>query len=160
MSLSLPALLLRIEDALGGLACPILERLAASKKLNAHALALCVTGLTHTHDPTNHLVDGCAYCARCGNIFAPMAETEAAGATPLPTDVVHRYQTPILGLMVDFADEILDIVATSKKIDVEDLRDSMLAPLRAYAETNKENVDPNCGDDGEGGSGSELKDKN
>ncbi len=148
MSLSLPRVLLRIEDVLGALVCPLLEKLAASKKVNAHALALCVAGLTHSHDPTDHLVDGCAYCARCGNIFAPMAETEAAAAAPLSTDVVHRYQAPILGLMVDFADEVLDIVAASKKIDVDDLRDAMLGPLRAYAETNKENVNPNIGDDG------------
>lgn len=156
MSLSLPALLLRIENVLGSLACPVLERLAVSKRVNAHALALCVPGLAHAHDPTDHLVEGCAYCARCGNIFAPMAETEASGNVPLPTDVVHRYQAPILGLMVDFADEVLDIVAASKKIDVDDVRESMLGPLRAYAETDKENVDPNDG--GTGGGNERNKD--
>lgn len=152
MSLSLPAILLRIEDALAALAAPLLERLAASKKLNAHALALCVTGLTHDHDPTDHIVPGCAYCARCGNIFAPMAETEAANAAPMAADVVNKYQVPIVGLMVDFADEILDIVAASKKIDVEDIRDSVLGQMRAYsadAADDKENVDPTGGGEGQ-----------
>jgi hypothetical protein len=155
-SLSLPVLLLRLEDALTSLAAPLLERLAASKKLNAHALALCVTGLTHDHDPTDHLVPGCAYCARCGNIFAPMAETEAARAMPTAADVVNKYQVPIVGLMVDFADEILDIVAASKKIDVEDIRDSVLGQMRAYSDKDKENVDPNTAA-GTGGGGEDPK---
>jgi hypothetical protein len=48
--------------------------------------------------------------------------------------------------MVDFADEILDIVAASKKIDVEDIRESVLGQMRAYSD--KENVDPNIAADG------------
>jgi hypothetical protein len=43
-----------------------------------------------------------------------------------------RYQLPILELLVDFGDELLDIVHEAKGVEIEDVRTKMLDPLRTH----------------------------
>ena len=43
-----------------------------------------------------------------------------------------RYQLPILELLVDFGDELLDVVHATKAVEIEDVRTKMLDPLRAH----------------------------
>lgn len=47
-------------------------------------------------------------------------------------DIMIRYQLPMLELLVDFGDELLDIVHEAKGIEIEDVRTKMLDPLRAH----------------------------
>ena len=54
---------------------------------------------------------------------APTARDPAA-------DVIARFQRPMTELLLDFGDEILDAVRDHARVDVEDVRDKMLGPLR------------------------------
>ena len=48
------------------------------------------------------------------------------------SDIMIRYQLPILELLVDFGDELLDIVHEAKGVEIEDVRTKMLDPLRTH----------------------------
>lgn len=48
-------------------------------------------------------------------------------------DVIARFQRPMVELLLDFGDEVLDAVKEHKGVDVDDIRDRVLGPLRAYA---------------------------
>lgn len=106
-----------------------------------------LAGLCHTHEPTTRVLPDCLYCQRCGNVFAQMQATEAAPAAAA-ADVIRKYHAPVMDLLIDFADEIFDIIHTRKHIDVEDVRTETLAELRKYSDdtlaNEKENVPPNA----------------
>jgi hypothetical protein len=52
---------------------------------------------------------------------------------PYGIDVIERFQKPILELLVDFGDEVLDCVRDHTGVDVEDVRRSVIGPLRDRA---------------------------
>lgn len=49
-----------------------------------------------------------------------------------PPDIILRFQRPITELLLEFGDEVLDVVREQKGIDVDDVRAKMLGPLREY----------------------------
>ena len=57
-------------------------------------------------------------------------------------DIMMRYQLPMLELLVDFGDELLDIVHETKNIEIEDVRTKMLDPLRAHIRAATASVVP------------------
>lgn len=64
-------------------------------------------------------------------------------------DVVAKYRRRVLGLLVAFGDEVLDAVRDAKGVNVEDVRASVLGPLR---DTTAEVIQLAGGDDdGDGG---------
>lgn len=59
------------ERGLSDAAVHLINRLAASRRVSPHHLALAVPGACHGHGPdARHTVPGCAYCRRRGNCFA------------------------------------------------------------------------------------------
>lgn len=120
-----------VECLVSGHAEDCVRALAAARKLQPLHLALEVPGLCHTHNPSRRLHADCAYCLRAGNVFSGTMEASSAQGPHVP-DIVRRYQVPILELLVDFADELLDAVHSSKGVDVEDVRTETLDALRLY----------------------------
>lgn len=129
------------EDLVTNVAQGFVRSLAAARKLQPLHLGLAVPGLCHAHNPSLRLDPACAFCRRAGNVFAPGPEWRGApmadgGSTDGP-DLVKRYQIPILELLVDFADELLDTVHETKGVDVEDVRTKMLDALRIHIRSAK-----------------------
>lgn len=129
------------EVLVGKVAQELVRSLAAARKLQPLHLGLAVPGLCHVHNPSVRLDPACAFCLRAGNVFAPAGMSTAAAAaaadlTPSP-DLIKRYQIPILEILVDFADELLDTVHEAKGVDVEDVRTSMLDALRIHVRNAK-----------------------
>ena len=66
---------------------------------------------------------------------APTAAAEAqasdASHTALP-DVVAAFRDPIVELMVQYADRVLDYVAERKGLNVDDVRHELLGPTKTY----------------------------
>lgn len=52
--------------------------------------------------------------------------------------MIARYLPRLAAVMVAFGDEILDAVQRSKQVDVSDVRQSLLGPLRAYVQDSAE----------------------
>lgn len=44
--------------------------------------------------------------------------------------MILRFQKPLTELLLDFGDEVLDAVRDHRQLDVEELRDKLLGPLR------------------------------
>ena len=74
------------------------------------------------------------------------APTALGGATasspPADDDLISKHLQRLAEVMVAFGDEILDTVQRSKQIDVSDLRESLLGPLRARAQPNPPSTGP------------------
>jgi hypothetical protein len=51
---------------------------------------------------------------------------------PAAADVVAKYRRRVLDLLVTFGDEVLDAVRDAKGVNVEDVRTSVLGPLRVH----------------------------
>ena len=60
-----------LEDVVTQLAVRVLVTVGRAHHVSPQYLAVLVTGLCHAHNPTRAYVDGCAYCARRGNVYAP-----------------------------------------------------------------------------------------
>lgn len=66
-------------------------------------MAAAVPGVCHDHPPTTSLVEGCAYCARNGNVFAA---DDAARADAARADAVERYVREVEKTLADLAKTI------------------------------------------------------
>lgn len=58
------------------------------------------------------------------------AAAPAAAATGSADDLLLLYRDRITRLLVRFGDEILDVVAERRGVNVEDVREHLLGPLR------------------------------
>lgn len=65
---------------------------------------------------------------------APTAPGEATASPQQPqpqtVDLVAKFQKPVALLLLKFGDDLLDIVANAKGIDVNDVRAKVLGPVR------------------------------
>lgn len=51
----------------------VVNAAALARKVQPAHLVLEISGLAHDHPPTAELRHECAYCRRCGNVFAAAA---------------------------------------------------------------------------------------
>lgn len=91
---------------------------------------------------------------------APIAAAEATSSPPAKrakhspeaVDVVAKFKRPIMQLMLEFGDELLDGVQARANISVEDARRELLDPLRQHlAQLAEEEDMPPTRDGGECG---------
>lgn len=72
------------EAACKDLAERVIGDLARARRVNPAHLAQSVPGVAHAHEPTTDVVEGCAFCARRGNVFGG---GPSGASTP---DIVRR----------------------------------------------------------------------
>lgn len=66
---------------------------------------------------------------------APTAAARARAFDNTLPDVVAAFRDPIVELMVQYADRVLDYVAERKGLNVDDVRHELLGPTKAYLQT-------------------------
>lgn len=60
-------------------------------------------------------------------------DARIAGVVAPASDIVAAYLKEMMALMVEFGDRVLDVVGDAKRVDVEDVREAMLGPMRRRA---------------------------
>jgi hypothetical protein len=90
------------EIACSEAASAALNDVSARTKIPGLHMAAAVPGVCHDHPPTTSLVEGCAYCARNGNVFADAA----ARADAARADAVERYVREVEKTLADLAKTI------------------------------------------------------
>lgn len=91
------------EIACSEAASAALNDVSVRTKIPGLHMAAAVPGVCHDHPPTTSLVEGCAYCARNGNVFAA---DDAARADAARADAVERYVREVEKTLADLAKTI------------------------------------------------------
>jgi hypothetical protein len=96
------------EIACSEAASAALNDISSRTKIPGLHMAAAVPGVCHDHPPTTSLVEGCAYCARNGNVFAAddAARADAARADAARADAVERYVREVEKTLADLAKTI------------------------------------------------------
>jgi glutamate racemase len=104
------------EIACSEAASAVLNDISSRTKIPGLHMAAAVPGVCHDHPPTTNLVEGCAYCARNGNVFS--ADETTADAAVETDDVVARYVREVEKTLTDLANAIAVRLETDKNVAV------------------------------------------
>jgi len=105
------------EIACSEAASAVLNDVSTRTKIPGLHMAAAVPGVCHDHPPTTNLVEGCAYCARNGNVFS--ADETTVGAAVKTDDVVARYVREVEKTLTDLANAIAVRLETDKNVVVD-----------------------------------------
>jgi hypothetical protein len=105
------------EIACSEAASAVLNDISARTKIPGLHMAAAVPGACHDHPPTTNLVEGCAYCARNGNVFS--SDETTVDRTVETTDVVARYVREVEKTLTDLANAIAVRLETDKNVAVD-----------------------------------------
>jgi hypothetical protein len=95
----------------------VLNAIASKTRVSAFNLAVRVPGACHDHPPTKNTVPGCAYCARCGNVFSGDVGNESKD-----DDIVAPYVAQIASALENLQREVratLDAGGVKKKVEAD-----------------------------------------
>lgn len=107
------------EIACSEAASAVLNDVSARTKIPGLHMAAAVPGVCHDHPPTTSLVEGCAYCARNGNVFADAARDDAARTDAARTDAVERYVREVEKTLADLAKTIALALERDRNVTVD-----------------------------------------
>lgn len=114
-SMSLPETLAQIaEIACSEAASAALNDISARTKIPGLHMAAAVPGVCHDHPPTTNLVEGCAYCARNGNVFSSAGRVDA-----VRTDAIERYVREVEKTLADLAKTIALALERDRNVAVD-----------------------------------------
>ena len=102
------------EIACSETAGAVLNDISSHTKLPGLHMAIAVPGICHEHPPTTHLVQGCAYCERNGNVFHDSNDVMTNDAT----DVIKPYVAEIKATLCRLAKDIMQRVHHARHVDV------------------------------------------
>lgn len=108
------------EIACSEAASATLNDVSSRTKIPGLHMATAVPGVCHDHPPTTSLVEGCAYCARNGNVFAARADAARADAADAArADAVERYVREVEKTLVDLAKTIALVLERDRNVTVD-----------------------------------------
>lgn len=128
------------EIACSEAASAVLNDVSSRTKIPGLHMAAAVPGVCHDHPPTTSLVEGCAYCARNGNVFADAARADAARA-----DAVERYVREVEKTLADLAKTIALALERDRNVAV-DATKAALADREVDLELEMMLIDALCED--------------
>lgn len=128
------------EIACSEAASAVLNDVSSRTKIPGLHMAAAVPGVCHDHPPTTSLVEGCAYCARNGNVFADAARADAARA-----DAVERYVREVEKTLADLAKTIALALKRDRNVAV-DATKAALADREVDLELEMMLIDALCED--------------
>ena len=109
------------EIACSEAASAVLNDISSRTKIPGLHMAAAVPGVCHDHPPTTSLVEGCAYCARNGNVFADAdaARADAARADAARADAAERYVREVEKTLADLAKTIALALERDRNVAVD-----------------------------------------